>query len=86
MGRATSAGTSMSPNSRPLVVCGTDTDVGKTVISAWLVQGLNASYWKPIQSGLDGGGDRGRVQQLLNLPHERCVTEIYAFDHPVSPH
>ena len=86
MGRATSAGTSMSPHSRPLVVCGTDTDVGKTVISAWLVQGLNASYWKPIQSGLDGGGDRGRVQQLLNLPHERCVAEIYAFDHPVSPH
>ena len=26
-----------------LVVCGTDTDVGKTVVSAWLVQGLQAS-------------------------------------------
>ena len=36
-----------------LVVCGTDTDVGKTVVSAWLVQGLQASYWKPVQSGLD---------------------------------
>ena len=25
-----------------IVVCGTDTDVGKTVVSAWLVQGLQA--------------------------------------------
>ena len=24
----------------PAVVCGTDTDVGKTIVSAWLVQGL----------------------------------------------
>ena len=38
-----------------IVVCGTDTDVGKTVVSAWLVQGLHATYWKPVQSGLDEG-------------------------------
>ena len=76
----------MSPLSSPLVVCGTDTDVGKTVVSAWLVQGLNATYWKPVQSGLDGGGDRGRVQQLLKLPNERFITETYAFEQPVSPH
>ena len=76
----------MSPLSSPLVVCGTDTDVGKTVVSAWLVQGLNATYWKPVQSGLDGGGDRGRVQQLLKLPNERLMNETYAFEQPVSPH
>ncbi len=69
-----------------LVVCGTDTDVGKTVVSAWLVQGLRASYWKPVQSGLDGGGDRERVSQLLNLPPERMLPEAYAFREPVSPH
>jgi hypothetical protein len=51
-----------------LVVCGTDTDVGKTVVSALLVQGLGATYWKPVQSGMEGGGDTGRVQQLLGLP------------------
>lgn len=70
----------------PLVVCGTDTDVGKTVVSAWLVQGLKANYWKPVQSGLEGGGDRGRVQQLLDLPADRVVPEAYAFQQPVSPH
>ena len=69
-----------------LIVCGTDTDVGKTVVSAWLVQGLRARYWKPVQSGLEEGGDRGRVTTLLNLPSERQLPEAYAFQQPVSPH
>jgi dethiobiotin synthetase len=69
-----------------LVVCGTDTDVGKTVVSAWLVQGLGASYWKPVQSGLDGGGDSDRVQGLLQLPPERVLREAYRLSQPVSPH
>ncbi len=69
-----------------LVVCGTDTDVGKTVVSAWLVQGLGASYWKPVQSGLAGGSDSERVQQLLNLPAQRLIPEAYRLSQPVSPH
>ena len=69
-----------------LIVCGTDTDVGKTVVSAWLVQGLNAIYWKPIQSGLEGGGDTARVSNLLRLPKERWIREAYKFEAPVSPH
>ena len=69
-----------------LVVCGTDTDVGKTVVSALLVQGLGAHYWKPVQSGLEGGGDTGRVQQLLELPAERLWPEAYRLTAPVSPH
>ncbi len=76
----------MIATSPQLVVCGTDTDVGKTVISSFLVQGLQATYWKPIQSGLEGGGDRTRVAQLLNLPPERCLQEKYKFKAPVSPH
>jgi len=69
-----------------LVVCGTDTDVGKTVISAWLVQGLQACYWKPVQSGLADGSDSSRVQQLLDLPAERVLDEAYRLTAPVSPH
>jgi len=69
-----------------LVVCGTDTDVGKTVVSALLVQGLGATYWKPVQSGLEGGGDTGRVQRLLDLPAERIQPEAYRLEAPVSPH
>jgi dethiobiotin synthetase len=69
-----------------LVVCGTDTDVGKTVVSALLVEGLGARYWKPVQSGIEGGGDRDRLQSLLDLPAERIVPEAYRLAAPVSPH
>ena len=76
----------MTTTQPQLVVCGTDTDVGKTIVSAWLVQGLKAYYWKPVQSGLDGGGDRGRVRDLLKLSDDRLLPEAYAFQQPVSPH
>ena len=69
-----------------LIICGTDTDVGKTVVSALVVQGLGALYWKPVQSGLEDGGDTGRVQRLLQLPPERLLPEAYRFEAPVSPH
>ena len=70
-----------------LVVCGTDTDVGKTVVSALLVQGLGAHYWKPVQCGLENGeGDRDRVQRWLELPSERIIPEAYRLEAPVSPH
>jgi dethiobiotin synthetase len=69
-----------------LVICGTDTDVGKTVVSALVVQGLGAHYWKPVQSGLEGGGDSGRVRRLLDLPADRVLPEAYRFEAPVSPH
>ncbi|WP_216901388.1 dethiobiotin synthase [Synechococcus sp. CCY 9618] len=74
------------PRPGQLVICGTDTDVGKTVVSALVVQGLGATYWKPVQSGLEGGGDTGRVQQLLGLPPERVWPEAYRLTAPVSPH
>jgi dethiobiotin synthetase len=69
-----------------LVIAGTDTDVGKTVVSALVVQGLGACYWKPVQSGLMDGNDSLRVQELLALPAERILPEGYRFQAPVSPH
>lgn len=76
----------MSSCSNSLVICGTDTDVGKTVVSALVVQGLGATYWKPVQSGLEGGGDSGRLQALLQLPATRVLPEAYRLQTPVSPH
>jgi dethiobiotin synthetase len=69
-----------------LVIAGTDTDVGKTVVSALVVQGLGAHYWKPVQSGLAEGSDTERVRDLLALPAERILPEAYRFQAPVSPH
>ena len=69
-----------------LIICGTDTDVGKTVVSAMVVQGLGASYWKPVQSGLEDGGDSATVHRLIQLPAERLLSEAYRLEAPVSPH
>lgn len=69
-----------------LIVGGTDTDVGKTVVSALLVQGLGARYWKPVQSGLAEGSDSQWVQAMLSLPPERLLKESYRLQAPVSPH
>ena len=69
-----------------LIVGGTDTDVGKTVVSALLVQGLGACYWKPVQSGLAEGSDSQWVQTMLSLPPERLLKESYRLQAPVSPH
>ncbi len=73
-----------------LIVCGTDTDVGKTVVSALLTLGLDAHYWKPVQCGLEDGGDRDRVGRMLGLTaaqiEQRLLPEAYRFAAPVSPH
>ncbi|MFM7653270.1 MAG: dethiobiotin synthase [Vulcanococcus sp.] len=85
-GRRSPAPTAPTPPLR-LVVCGTDTDVGKTVASALMVQGLGAHYWKPVQCGLENGeGDRDRVRRWLDCPAERILPEAYRFLEPVSPH
>lgn len=68
-----------------IVVTGTDTDVGKTVFAAGLAGALGASYWKPIQAGLDDGGDAATVARLGALPPERILGEIYRLATPCSP-
>ena len=47
-------------------VTGIDTDIGKTVVSAILVEALNADYWKPIQSGDLHYTDTDKVKELVN--------------------
>jgi dethiobiotin synthetase len=67
-------------------VSGTDTGVGKTVLSALLTAALDGIYWKPIQSGASQGTDRVAVMQWAELPEERTLPECYCFGAPVSPH
>ena len=67
-------------------ITGTDTDVGKTIVSAILSKGLGAAYWKPIQSGLEGETDTERVQSLTGLPAHHFFKEAYRLHKPLSPH
>jgi len=69
-----------------LFVTGTDTNVGKTVLSALLCAALDGIYWKPIQTGASDGTDREAVREWAALPPERTILESYCFELPVSPH
>jgi len=71
---------------RAIVVTGTDTDVGKTVFAAALAGALGASYWKPIQAGLEDGSDTQRVAALGGLPPSAILPEAYRLTTPCSPH
>lgn len=68
------------------VITGTDTDIGKTVVAAMLSLALGASYWKPVQSGIEGGVDTRTVQKMTGLPAERFLPESYVLSEPLSPH
>ncbi|RLA03488.1 MAG: dethiobiotin synthase, partial [Gammaproteobacteria bacterium] len=71
---------------KQIFVTGTGTDVGKTVISAILVAGLNAKYWKPVQCGLDNPTDSQWIQQKTAVPESFIFKEAYALQQPLSPH
>jgi dethiobiotin synthetase len=66
-----------------IIVTGTDTGIGKTIFSAGLVQALGATYWKPVQSGLEEETDSQIVSRLSGRP---ALKEGYIFELPASPH
>lgn len=69
-----------------IFITGTDTGVGKTLVSSILVKGLGASYWKPIQAGLDEETDTEWVQRNTGLPDAHFHPERYRLTKPLSPH
>lgn len=69
---------------RGVFVTGTDTDVGKTLVSAWLTQAWGAEYWKPIQTGAADITDYGTVGKLV--PGAVIHPPAYVFQAPLSPH
>jgi len=69
-----------------LIVAGTDTNVGKTIVSSLLVAKLNAHYWKPIQCGeLDTGGDSTTIKKLTGINENRIIPEAYRLKMAASP-
>ena len=66
-----------------IVVTGTDTGIGKTIFSAALTGALKASYWKPVQAGLEEETDSELVARLSGRP---TLPEAYRLKMPASPH
>ena len=77
---------SNSNNKFQFVICGTDTDIGKTLISSFFVRGLNAFYWKPIQSGIETSTDSQTLEKLARINKAKIINEAYVFTKPLSPH
>ena len=74
---------------RGLIVTGTDTGIGKTVLAAGLAGRLaamhgSARYWKPVQAGLDEETDSQTVARLA--PMVTVLPEAYRLVTPASPH
>ena len=70
---------------RGVFVTGTDTGVGKTVVSAALMVRYRAArYWKPIQTGADD--DTGEVLRLSSSLPEAAHLQGIRLGDPVSPH
>jgi dethiobiotin synthetase/malonyl-CoA O-methyltransferase len=65
-------------------VTGTDTDVGKTLVSAWLALGWRADYWKPIQTGAVDTTDPGTIAALA--PSVAIHPSAVTLGAPLSPH
>jgi dethiobiotin synthetase len=70
--------------SKQFIITGTGTGIGKTLTSGMLMLGLDADYWKPLQSGEET--DTHYLRQVTNLPAPRFHKEAYAFKMPASPH
>ena len=73
------------PN-KPIFVTGIGTGIGKTIISAILVEKLGADYWKPIQSGDLDDSDTNKVKSLVSNGSSRFHQEAYRLSQPFSPH
>jgi dethiobiotin synthetase len=66
-------------------VTGIGTGIGKTLVSAVLVEALKADYWKPIQSGDLDFTDSDFIREYA-MHHQTIHPEEYVFSEPVSPH
>ncbi|MFD2162971.1 dethiobiotin synthase [Paradesertivirga mongoliensis] len=71
---------------KPLFITGIGTDVGKTVVSAVLVEKLKADYWKPVQSGDLINSDTQKVRHLVANHKSVFHQETYRLNQPFSPH
>jgi dethiobiotin synthetase len=67
------------------VVVGIGTDVGKTIVSAILVEKFKTSYWKPVQAGELDNSDSHKVACLAPAA-QTIYPEVYRLHTPASPH
>jgi len=79
---------------RTIFITGTDTNVGKTTMTAALLlalqqQGKSVGIFKPVETGVDaehcGQSDTERLRRLLSPPPSFDSVSLYAFPQPLAP-
>jgi dethiobiotin synthetase len=71
---------------KKIFVTGIGTDIGKTVVSAVLVEALKADYWKPVQTGSFFSRDTVEVKRIITNTKSQFHPESYLLKQPMSPH
>jgi len=71
---------------KPIFITGIGTGIGKTIVSAILVEKLKADYWKPVQSGDLDESDTLKVKSLVSNQTSFFHPEAYRLTQPYSPH
>ena len=66
---------------KKVFITGTDTEIGKTVVSLGLCLHWEADYWKPIQTGQPT--DTSFIKKFL--PKDKIHASSYQFKEPLSP-
>ncbi|MCY4321537.1 MAG: dethiobiotin synthase, partial [Bdellovibrionaceae bacterium] len=66
---------------KKVFITGTDTEIGKTVVSLGLCLLWKASYWKPVQTG--EASDTDFIKKFL--PENKIYPSSYQFKLPLSP-
>ena len=68
---------------KKIFVTGTDTDIGKTIVSAGLCMTLPAHYWKPVQAGTKPQTDSDVLAQFIA---KKCIyPSAYVLQKAASP-
>ena len=71
---------------RSFILVGTDTNVGKTVVSGWVLAHMPYMYWKPVASGVKTDDDSLTAAHLSQCGPACIVPSTYRLKAPLSPH
>lgn len=71
--------------SKQFAIAGIGTDVGKTVVSAIVVEALKGTYIKPVQAGDLDNSDTIKVRRWCS-EEVTVLDECLRLKHPMSPH
>lgn len=69
-----------------IFITGIGTDIGKTIVSAIVVEALQSDYWKPIQAGNLDWTDTQTVTSLVSNKKTVFHPEAFRLNNPMSPH